>query len=140
MKNQSMVMKKLEKKIKELKMQNRRLKTFKCKCNKIIEQKETAKKKWKSLFNNMTNGFSLHEIVLNKNNKPVDYIFLDINREFEKQTGLKRKNVIGRKATEILPGIEKDPADWIGTYGEVALKGKSISFEKHNARGNFWRL
>ncbi len=39
---------------------------------------------------------------------------------------------IGRKATEILPGIENSDFDWIGTYGKVALEGNSISFEEYS--------
>ncbi len=35
-------------------------------------------------------------------------------------TGLKRKKVLGKKATEVLLGIEKDDFDWIGIYGKVA--------------------
>ena len=35
-------------------------------------------------------------------------------------TGLNRESVIGKKVTDVLPGIEKDPADWIGVYGKVA--------------------
>ena len=51
---------------------------------------------------------------------------------FEKLTGLKLKNTIGKKATEVLPYIQKDKAKWIERYGEVALEGKSIKFEDYS--------
>ncbi len=85
---------------------------------------------YRLLFDNMVNGFAYHKIEVNKAGKPVDYTFLEINKAFEKYTGIKKKQAIGRKVTEVLPGIEKDPADWIGRYGEVALKGKPIKFEQ----------
>ncbi len=44
-------------------------------------------------------------------------------------TGLKREKVIGKKVTEVLPGIEKSEFDWIGTYGKVALSGEPFRFE-----------
>ncbi|MBI5574308.1 MAG: GAF domain-containing protein [Elusimicrobia bacterium] len=34
--------------------------------------------------------------------------------------------------TEVSPGIEKDPADWIGKYGEVALHNKEVRFEQYS--------
>jgi PAS domain S-box-containing protein len=46
-------------------------------------------------------------------------------------TGLKREQIIGKKVTEALPGIEKDPTDLIGIYGRVALTGEPVQFENH---------
>ena len=37
----------------------------------------------------MINAFAYHEILLDKDNKPVDYIFLEVNDAFEELTGLK---------------------------------------------------
>lgn len=94
--------------------------------------------KYHSLFENMLNGFAYHKIITNKKGKPIDYEFIDMNNAFEKLTGLKKKNVIGKKVTEALPGIEKDPADWIGTYGKVALTGKGIRFKNYAAPLKKW--
>ncbi|MDO8951044.1 MAG: DUF1638 domain-containing protein, partial [Draconibacterium sp.] len=41
--------------------------------------------KYRSLFDNMHNSFALHQIVLNKDNEAIDYIFTEINDAFEKQ-------------------------------------------------------
>ncbi len=76
------------------------------------------------------NGFALHEIVVNEEGKPIDYVFLVANSAFEQLTGLKRNNIIGKKVTEVLPGLEKDPADWIGKYGKVALTEQETRFEQ----------
>jgi len=91
-----------------------------------------SERKFRSLFENMLNGFALHEVVCDDSGNPVDYIFLEINGAFEKMTGLERKAVVGRRVTEVLPGIENDPADWIGRYGQVALSGEEIRFEDHS--------
>lgn len=92
---------------------------------------QESEKRYRSLFDNMQSGFSIHRIVLDDGNKPVDYVFLDVNSEFEKQTGLKKDDVIGKKVTDVLPGIENDPARLIETYGQVALTGKGVSFENY---------
>ena len=88
-----------------------------------------SEKQYRSLFDNMHDSFALHKIVLNKDNKPVDYTFIEVNDAFEKQTGLKRENIIGNKVTDILPGIEADPTGWIEKYGKVAQTGEAVRFE-----------
>ncbi len=103
-----------------------------------IVELQDGDSKYKELFDNMQNGVALHEIVLDENGKPTDYIFEEVNRAFEEQTGLKRENLIGKKVTEAIPGIKEDPADWIGTYGQVVLDGKTISFENYSEMLDRW--
>ncbi len=89
------------------------------------------KKQFDMFFNKMLDGFAYHKIVIDKMGKPVDYVFLEVNLAFEKLTGLKRQQVIGKRVTSALPGVEKDPSDWIGVYGRVALTGEPVQFENH---------
>ncbi len=88
-------------------------------------------KKYFNLFNNSLNGFALHQIVTDEESKPVDYIFLDVNPAFEKMTGLKAVDVIGKRATDVIPGIEE--TDFIDIYGKVALKMEPVRFTKYSA-------
>jgi PAS domain S-box-containing protein len=83
-------------------------------------------------FDEMLDGFAYHRIVVDKAGQPIDYVFLEVNHAFEKMTGLKREKIVGKQVTEVLVGIEKDPADWIGVYGKVALTGKPVQFENYN--------
>ena len=94
--------------------------------------------KYRSLFENMINGFALHEIVIDDSGKPIDYIFREVNSAFEKLTGLKAEEILNKKVTQAVPGIEKDPFDWIGVYGRVALTGKQVRFEQFSARLGGW--
>ena len=102
------------------------------------KQLKNSEEKYRSLFENMLDGFALHEIVLDENGAPINYIFLEVNNAFENQTGLKRAEIIGKKVSEVLPGIEKDPADWIGVYGKVALTGEEIRFEQYSEPLKKW--
>ncbi|HPI19336.1 MAG TPA: PAS domain S-box protein, partial [Candidatus Kapabacteria bacterium] len=97
-----------------------------------IDLKE-SEKKYRTLFENMNEAFALHEIILDENNEPVDYRFIEINSVFEELTGLKREEVIGKRVLEVLPKTEEN---WIKTYGDVALTGKSVNFYDYSKELN----
>ncbi len=59
-----------------------------------------SENKFRGLFESMTEGFALHEIVTDEAGRPVDYRFLDINPAFERLTGLRRAEVLGRGVRE----------------------------------------
>lgn len=88
-----------------------------------------SEKRYRTLFDSMTEGFALHEIICDANGIPCDYRFIEINQAFEKLTGLKRKDVLYKTHNEILPG--DDPA-WIEFYGQVALSGDPVEFESYS--------
>jgi PAS domain S-box-containing protein len=89
-------------------------------------------------FEKMMDGFAYHKIIVDSSGKPVDYVFLEMNTAFENLTGLKRELVIGKNVTEVLKGIENDPADWIGMYGKVALTGEPAEFESFSEGLGKW--
>ena len=97
-----------------------------------------SESKYRRLFENMTSGFAYHKVVLDKNNQPVDYQFLEVNDAFERLTGLKRDDILGKNVTEILPKIKNSEFDWIETYGEVALTGKEIKFDQYSEALGRW--
>jgi PAS domain S-box-containing protein len=80
----------------------------------------------RALFEKMSEGFAVHEIVCDAAGKPVDYRFLDVNPAFERLTGLTREAVLGRLLSEVLPG---DNSLWITRYGRVALGGGPAHFD-----------
>lgn len=82
--------------------------------------------KYRLLFENMTNGFALHEMIYDMHGNPTDYRFIEVNKAFEKLTGLNASDIVGRTVLDIMPNIEKH---WIETYGKVAAQAESISFE-----------
>ncbi len=91
---------------------------------------ELSEELYRQLFVQMYRGVALHKVILDKKNNPVDYEYVDINEAFEKIIGLKRKDVIGKKVSEVFPDIKQSKTDWIGIYGNVALTGKSKRFER----------
>ncbi len=102
------------------------------------EALQESELKYRTLFETMVEGFAHHQIVLDDQGKPIDYIFLNVNRSFRKLTGLQSADILDKRVTEALPGIENDPADWIGTYSKVALGGEPITFEQYSETLNRW--
>ncbi|RQW81060.1 MAG: PAS domain S-box protein [Methanothrix sp.] len=96
---------------------------------KADEALRDSEERYRSLFNSMTEGFALHEIICDEKGEPVDYRFLDTNPAFERLTRLKREDVIGKTLNEVLPG--EDPR-WIKEYGAVALTGEPKQFENYS--------
>jgi PAS domain S-box-containing protein len=85
--------------------------------------------RYRSLFSGMTEGFALHEIICDEKGEPCDYRFLDVNPAFERLTGLKRADVIGKTHNEVLPN--NDPV-WVKAYGAVALTGEPTQFDNYS--------
>ena len=92
-----------------------------------------SEERYRSLFNGMTEGFALHEIICDEKGDPCDYRFLEINPAFERLTGLKREDVVGKTLNRVLPN--EDPK-WVKIYGDVALSGKSAHFDNYSAALN----
>jgi len=86
--------------------------------------------KYRLLFQNMTSGFALHEIILDTEGRPCDYRFLELNPAFEKVTGLKAIDLVGKTVREVMPNTEQY---WIDLYGKVSSTGTSISFENYSS-------
>ena len=85
---------------------------------------------YRALFDNMTTGFLLSEIVSDPTGKAVDFRFLQVNPAFEKLTGMKCADVLNRTARQVLPQIEKY---WIEIIGRVAQTGQPMAYENYSA-------
>ncbi len=97
----------------------------------IGEALRKSKEKFESLFASMLDAFAYHKVILDDNGEPVDYVFLDVNDAFLRMMRLKRKQIIGKRVTEIMPGIRDSTFDWIAAYGKVALTGEDTKFEQY---------
>jgi PAS domain S-box-containing protein len=88
-----------------------------------------------SLFDNMLNGLAYCRMIF-ENDQPQDFIYLAVNKAFEIQTGL--KNVIGKKISELIPGIRKSDPGIFEVYGRVAMTGKPERFETFVTAMDMW--
>jgi PAS domain S-box-containing protein len=104
----------------------------------LFRELKRSEERYRSLFSHMLNGFAHYRVLFDEQGRPVDYVFLEVNDAFETITGLKREDLIGRRVTEVLPGIERDPAGWIGTYGRLSAAGGAARFESYSENLGRW--
>ena len=102
------------------------------------EALRASEERYHALFNSMTEGFALHEIVTDASGRPCDYRYLDANPAFERLMGMNRGEVLGRLKREVTPGEDEF---WIQTYGSVALGGPPARFEHRSANSQrYWQV
>jgi PAS domain S-box-containing protein len=97
--------------------------------SRALDAVKESERRYRLLFQNLTSGFALHEIILDEGGQPCDYRFLEVNPAFEVLTGLRADDLVGRTVLEVLPGTENH---WIETYGQVALTGRPARFEEYH--------
>jgi PAS domain S-box-containing protein len=85
----------------------------------------SSEEKYRFLFENLTVGFGLHEMIYDEQGRAVDYRFLELNPAFERMTGISRENAVGKTVREIIPGIEQH---WIDTYAKVVQTGQPLAY------------
>ena len=95
-----------------------------------VREKEKIEKDLNNVLDSMSEGFALHEIILDDNDKPVDYRFKYVNPSFEALVGLKSEELIGKTVLEVFPDTEPY---WIEKYGHVALTGAPLKYENYSA-------
>ncbi len=86
-----------------------------------------SESRYRLLFEKMSNGFGLGEIVCDEAGQPVDYYILAMNPAYGKMTNVDVEALVGRRVRESLPDF--DSRYFIQTFGKVALTGQSVEFE-----------
>jgi PAS domain S-box-containing protein len=90
---------------------------------------------YRSLFDNMLNGFAYCRMLFEQD-RPQDFIYLDVNGAFETLTGL--KDVVGKRVSEVIPGIRESDPGLLEIYGSVATTGVPTRFETYVEALEMW--
>ena len=93
-----------------------------------------------SIMQHIETAVAIHELVFNEQNQPIDYVYLDVNPAFERFLGVTAEDCIGKRVTELFPGIEQDQADWIGLFGKVGTTGIAQRFMHFSERLSNWYI
>jgi PAS domain S-box-containing protein len=79
-----------------------------------------SQSRYRSLFENMLEGYAYCRILFEEE-RATDLMYLEVNDSFERLTGL--KNVIGKKVSEVIPGILEADPELFEMYVRVASTG-----------------
>ena len=84
---------------------------------------------YKSIVKNSMTATACYKLLFDDQGVPDDYVFVEVNTAFEKLTGLKSDEIVGKRITQIIPGIRNSNADWISTYSDVVINGAAKEFK-----------
>lgn len=97
---------------------------------KVKNNLEASELKFASLFNSMKEGVAIHKVILNESAEPIDYVLIEINPAFEKNTGISIEKAKGALASKLY-GAETAP--YLKEFSDVALTGQQYEFETYFA-------
>jgi PAS domain S-box-containing protein len=93
---------------------------------------------YRSLFENMLNGFAYCKMIFDENGEPCDFTYQSVNVAFETLTGL--KNVTGKNVSDVIPGFRSTDQKLLDIYGRVARSGNPENFEMFVESLKMWFL
>ena len=92
--------------------------------------------RYRSLFENMLEGFAYCEMLFDDRGRPRDFVYLAVNSTFGKLTGL--ENVVGRRFSEVIPGGVDSYPELVERYGRVVLTCEPERFETEIKALGLW--
>ena len=68
-------------------------------------------------------------VVIGENGRLVDYVILEVNAAYEQIIGIEKAEIVGRRVTEVFPGVEYFLVDYIRILGKIGLEGGEAKIE-----------
>jgi diguanylate cyclase (GGDEF)-like protein len=87
-----------------------------------------SRNRFHSLFEHMSEGVALHELMFDGADRPINYVIRAVNPNYEAMTGLKAEVVVGKTAN-VAYGVVDPP--YLEEYAQVALTGRPARFESY---------
>jgi PAS domain S-box-containing protein len=100
-----------------------------------LESLKESELRYRSLFAGMMNGVA-YCCMIYENGLPVDFVYLVVNAAFGALTGL--HDVVGKRVTEVIPGIAATNQELLAMYGRVATTGQPETAEVFVPLLNMW--
>ncbi len=96
---------------------------------------ERSEIRYHSLFENMIEGYAYCETVF-EGDKLKDFVYTEVNGAMEKLTGL--TDVVGKKVSDVVPGLAKTNPEVFEVFGRVALTGEPEKIETYLEPLEIW--
>uniref|UniRef100_Q3AQD1 histidine kinase n=1 Tax=Chlorobium chlorochromatii (strain CaD3) TaxID=340177 RepID=Q3AQD1_CHLCH len=101
----------------------------------LLEKLRRSEQRYRLLFDNMMNGFAYCNMIYD-GKKPIDFVFLNVNQTFKKFC--KTKDVVGKKASEVIPNFMTLANELFVVCARVAHSCQSEQFEYFFKPFNEW--
>lgn len=85
-----------------------------------------SEEKYRSLFESMSEGLAINELVRDESGRAVDARYLELNPAYGRQTGFDRSSTLGRLASEVFPDYYRS---WLEIVERVLRTGQQEYFE-----------
>ncbi len=82
---------------------------------------------WRGLFERLSEGFVIAELVRDEAGRAMDWRYLDVNPAWGELLGIDPATAIGRTVREMFPGIEEE---WVTQFVEVVDTGTAVVFTR----------
>jgi PAS domain S-box-containing protein len=90
------------------------------------ESLRASEERFRTLFETMGEGFAIGEVLFDAAGRAADLRHLEANPAFERHTGLRRADVLGRTVRELFPATAPE---WFERYERVVASGVPEHFE-----------
>ncbi len=100
-----------------------------------VEEINAAEARYRDLFEHMLDGFAYCRMEYEKE-RPIDFSYIAVNPAFSALTGL--TNVVGKRVSEVIPGVREANPELFEIYGRVARNGVPERFETYLGGLHIW--
>ncbi len=87
----------IQKRTSELQKANEKLQRDLSEINELKIALRESENKYTSVYNSMSEGLAIHELIYDDSGKVIDYLITDVNPAYEQIIGIKKKKQVGRK-------------------------------------------
>ena len=104
------------------------LKAAHIKTMELLNSLKISEERNRRLITQMEQGLAVHEVLVDHNGKPADCNFLYVNPSFERLTGLKSQDILGKTLSEIMPDSKNFLVE---KYAQLIKTGASMRYEMY---------
>lgn len=90
---------------------------------------------WRRLFERLTEGLVIGEVVRDDAGRATDWRYLDVNAAWGDLLGMDPDGVVGRTVREVLPGIEEE---WVQDLVRVVETSEAVTFTRRLGMLDRW--
>ena len=94
-----------------------------------------SEQRYRHLFTHINEGVACCRMIFEEG-RATDFVYLEVNPMFTTLTGF--KDVIGKRVSEVIPGLRENDPQVMEIYGRVAATGQPEKFERFVSAMKMW--